>query len=165
MMMPAVAVVLMLAEAAVSATFRLERGLQLYKLRAEAIEQILDHMVGPNAKNLVSNFSRQMPISEMPGQTDKLTGFFMSDFDNRLFGSLNLQPPPIFELQPVSVGHGNRFRKVEKNVFPLIRRQANAATMARIKIESKSARPFFLRPMPGRAMNGSSVHSHPQYRK
>jgi hypothetical protein len=63
MMMPSVIVVVMVAVVGVSAAFGLEGGLHLYKIRSEAMEHILDHVVGPNAKNLVSNFSRQMPIS------------------------------------------------------------------------------------------------------
>ena len=60
---------------------------------------------------------------------------------------------PIFELQAISIGHRNRFRKVEKDIFALIRRQANAAAMTRIKIEGESACRLFLRPKPGGAMN------------
>jgi hypothetical protein len=155
----------MVPVAAISATFWLESRLHLHELRAEAVEHLLDHVVGPNAKDTVSNFRRQMPISEMPSKTGKLMGIFVSDFDNQLGSRPNLQPSPVFQLQAISIGHGNRFRKIEKNIFPLIRSQANAAPMARIKIESKGSRRFFLRPMPGRAMNGSSVHGHPQYRK
>jgi hypothetical protein len=155
----------MMAVTAVSATFRLERSLHLHEFCAEAIEHFFDHMVGPNAKNLVSNFSRQVAISEMPSKTDKLTGIVVSDFDNQLGSGANLQPPPVFQLQAISIGHSNRFRKVEKNIVSLIRSEDDAAAMARVEIESKSACRFFLRPMPGRAMNGSSVHGHPQYRK
>ena len=83
MMMPTVVMVVMVAVAAVSAAFGLEGGLHLHKIRSEAMEHILDHVVGPNAKNLVSNFSRQMPISQMPGKAHELIGIFMPDFDNR----------------------------------------------------------------------------------
>jgi hypothetical protein len=40
-------------------------------------------------------------------------------------------------LQAISISHCNRLRKVEKDVFALIRSQANATAMARIKIESQ----------------------------
>jgi hypothetical protein len=63
MMMPAVIKLAMVAMAAGRAALGLERRLYLYKIRPEAMEHILDHMVGPNAQNLVANFSRQMPIS------------------------------------------------------------------------------------------------------
>ena len=90
-MMPTVIMVaMMVAVAAVSAAFRLEGGMYLYKIRSEGEEHILDHMVGPNAKNLVSNFSRQMPISQMPSKAQKLSGKCMPDFDNKLRSGLNL---------------------------------------------------------------------------
>jgi hypothetical protein len=121
--------------AAVSAAFGLEGGLQLYKIRSEAAEHILDHVVRPNAKNLLLNFSRQMPIPEMPSKTHKLSRIFMPHFDNQLRSGLNLQPPPIFQLQAISIGHGNRFRKVEKDIFAFVRSQANTAAMTRVEIE------------------------------
>jgi hypothetical protein len=90
MIMPTLIMVVMVAVAAVSTAFGLEGGLHLYKLRSEAMEHIFDHMVGPNAKNLVSNFSRQMPISQVPSKAHKLMGIFMPDFDNKLRSGLNL---------------------------------------------------------------------------
>ena len=89
MMMPSVAVLVIVAMASVRAAFGLEGRLHLYKIRSEATEHILDHMVGPNPKNLVSNFSRQVPISQMPGKTHKLIGIFMSDFNDKLRSGLN----------------------------------------------------------------------------
>ena len=57
------------------------------------------------------------------------------------------------KLQPVSIVHRNRSWKIEKDIFALIRCQANAAAMARVKIESESGRRLFLRPMSSGAMN------------
>jgi len=151
--MLSVTMVVMVAVAAVSAAFGLEGNLHLCKICAEGLEHILDHMVRPNAKNLVSNFSRQMPISKMPSQAHKLFWIFMPDFHNRLRCGLNLEPPPIFKLQAVSIGHRDRFRKVEKDILALIRSQANAAAMARVKIESESPCRLLLRPQPGGPMN------------
>jgi hypothetical protein len=90
MIMPPVIMVVMVAVTAVSAAFGLEGGLHLYKIRSEAMEHILDHVVRANAKNLVSNFSRQMAIPKMPGKTHKLIGIFMPDFYNELRSGLNL---------------------------------------------------------------------------
>jgi hypothetical protein len=130
MLMPSVFMLAMVAVPAVSAAFGLERGLHLYKIRFEVMEHILDHMVGADAKNLVSNLS-----------------------PNKLSSGLNLQQPPIVKLQAISIGHRNCFRKVEKDIFALIGSQANAAAMARVKIEGESACCLVLRPMPGWAMN------------
>ena len=85
-MFPVTIVVMM---ATVCATLGLERRLHLYKIRSEAVEHLLDDMVRANAKNLVSNFSRQMPVSQMPRQAQKLIGIFVPDFDNKLRGGPN----------------------------------------------------------------------------
>jgi hypothetical protein len=160
MMMPIVVVVVRVAVVAIGAALRLEGGLHLHKICSETAEHLLNHMVGADAKNLFSNFRRQMAISQMPSKTHKLVGIFMPDFDN-VFGSrLDPEPPTILELQAVSVGHRNRFGKVEKDIFPLIRSETNAATMAPFKVESKSTRRLFLGPAPGGAMNGSTVDGH-----
>src|SRR5262245_20115671 len=153
MMMSTVIVVVMTAIAAVGTPFRLERGLQLQKLRSGAMEHLLDHMIGPNAKNPIANFSRQMPISQMPGEAHELVGIFMPDFDDEFRGSFDLQQPSVFKLQSISIDHGNRFRKIEKHILALIRRQANAAAMTSIEIEREGACRAFLRPMSGKAMN------------
>ena len=74
----------------VSTAFRLEGGLDLLKIRAQATEHIFYYMVGPNKKNMVTNFSRQMPITQVPCQAHQLDRIFVSDFDNILRGGLNL---------------------------------------------------------------------------
>ena len=103
-------------------------------------------MIGPDAKNLVSNLRRQMAVSQMPGKARKLIGILVPHFDEWLRSSLHLQPPAIFELQAISFAHRYRFRKVEKDIFSLIRRQANAAAMARVEIERECACCLLLRP-------------------
>jgi hypothetical protein len=163
MMMPTVAVFVVMA--AVRAAFGLKRGLHLHELRSKATEHIFDYVVRPNTKSVVSNFSRQVTVSQMPRKAHELMGIFVSDFHNQLGSSLNLQPPPVFQLQAIAIGHRNGLRKVKQDIFAMIRSQANTAAMARVEIESESACRFFLRPTPGRAMNGSIAHCHPQYRK
>ena len=152
-MVPAVAMIVIVAVVAISATLGLERGLHFTQLRTKAVEHMLDHMVGPNAENLVPNFSRQMPVSEVPSQAHKLVGISVPNFDNMLRSSLNHQPPPIFKLQTISISHRNRFREVEKDILAFVRSQANATAMARVKTESQSACGVSPRPVASGAMN------------
>ena len=70
--------------AAVRAAFGLKGGLHRNEICPEPMDHILDHMVGPNAENLAPNFSRHVPISQMPGKAHKLVGIFMPDFDDKL---------------------------------------------------------------------------------
>ena len=97
-MTPTLRIVVTVAVAAVSAAFGLERRLQLYKIRSVSVEYFLDHVIRPNEKNLISNFSRQMPIAQMPGEAYKLIGILMSDFNDRLRSRLDFQPSPIVQL-------------------------------------------------------------------
>ena len=110
-------------------------------------------MVGPNAKDLISNFSWQMSVSQMPGNTHQLIGIPVPDFHNKLRSGLNPQQPSIFELQGISIGHGHRFWKIEKDIFAGIRREANAAAMTCVEIERDNAGRLLLRPMPRGSMN------------
>jgi len=157
--------IVMMAVAAVSAAFGLKRSLYFNKISSEAAEHIFDHMVWPNAKNLVLNFRGQVSIPQMPGEARKLIGIFMSDFDDGLWSGVNLQPPPIVELQAISIRHRNGFRKVEQDIFALVSRHADATAMARVKIERQRASGLFLWPMSGRPMNTSAVYLHNQYMK
>jgi hypothetical protein len=161
MMMAILPMGAMVAMADISTAFGLERDLHPFKICSEAKEHILDHVIRPNAKNLVSNFSRQMPISQMPRKPRQLIGIFMSDFDNELRRSLNLKPSTIFKLQAVSISHGNCLGKVEQDIFTLIPSQANAASMARVKIQSERSCRVFRRPIPGESMNGRAMSRIP----
>jgi hypothetical protein len=138
----------------------LEGSLHLHKICSETVEHIFNHMVRADAKNLASNFRRQMSISEMPGKAHKLMGILMPDFDNMLPSRLNFEPPPVVELQAIPIGHCNRFREVEQDIFALIRSQTNTTAMPSIKVEGESASGIFLRPMPSCSMNGSTVDGH-----
>src|ERR1700758_1056595 len=101
-----------------------------------------------------------MTISKMPGKAHKLIGVFMSCLNDELSSGLNLQPPPILELQAISIGHRNRFREAEKDIFALIGGETNGSTMARVKVERESSGRFFLGRVPGSAMNRSGVDGH-----
>jgi hypothetical protein len=151
-------IIVMVALAAVRTALGLKGSAHVYEIRAEAVEHILDDMVGPNAKNLVLNFSGQMSISQMPCQAHALIGIFVSDFNEKFGSRLDLQPSSIIELQAVPILHCHRFRKIEEDLFALVSRHPDATAMARLRVERQSVDRFFFRPMPGEAMDASTVH-------
>jgi len=144
--------------AVVSAALGLEGRPQLHEIRSEAVEHRLDHMVGPDAQKLVSNFGRQMPVAQMPGKVHELIRMFMPDLHDELRSRLDLEQPSIFKLQGVAIGHCDRLRKIEKDILALIRSEANAEAVARLEIESDGAGRFFLGPISGRVMNRRVMH-------
>jgi hypothetical protein len=149
---------MLVAVSRVGASFWLKGRLHSYKTGSEALQQVFDYVVGSNAKSVASNLRRQVPIAKMPGQTHELIGIDMPDFDNDLRGGLDLEPPSVLELQAISVGHRNRFREIEKNIFTLIPSQTNAPAMTRVEIEGETTCSLFFRPVPGRSMSGSTIN-------
>jgi len=150
----------MVAMAAIGAPLGLERGLDPREVGAKFAEHVLDHVIGPNAKDLVADFSRQMSVAEMPGKARKLVRIVMPDLDDELGRRPHLEPSAVGELQPIAIRHGDSPGKVEQHVVAPIRREANAATMARIKIERQNTRGFIAWPVPGGAVNGGVLHCH-----
>jgi hypothetical protein len=144
----------------VRAAFGLERSLDLSENCAEPGKHLFDHMVRPDTEGFLSNLRRQMTISEMPCKARKLAVIFVRDLDHRFCGRLNREPPSIIKLHTIPVRHGDRFREIEKEILSLIRREPNSASVPGIEIERNSACGIFLRPMPGRAMDGSGVYRH-----
>lgn len=159
-MMMIAAMMFVMVAVTVSTTFGLEGGLDVLKVRPQATQHIFYYVIGPDKKNMISNLGRQVTIAQVPCQAHQLNWIFVSDFDNILHSCVNLQPSPIVELQPVPFGHCDRFWKIKKNIVPLIPDQPEASAMTLVKIEGKRARCLSLRPMPGREINGSTMHRH-----
>src|SRR5262245_47448645 len=99
-----------------------------------------------------------MSISKMPGYAHALIGIFVFDFYEKFGSRLDLQPSSIIELQAISIRHGNRFRKIEQDLFALVSRHPDATAMARVSVERQGVERFFLWPMPGGPMDVSAVH-------
>ena len=148
-----VIMIVMVVMIAVCPAIGLERSIDLPENGAEAVKHILDHMVRTDTKGVVSNVGRQMPIAEMPCKAHKLARIFVRYLDNRFRGRLNHEPPPILKLHTIPISHGDRLRKIEKDILSLIHRKPNPASVPGIEIECDSACGIFLRPMPCRTMS------------
>jgi hypothetical protein len=68
----------------VSAAFGLESCLDSSKIYSETAEHVFDHVVRPNKKHLFSNLSRQVSITQVPGQAHQLNRICVSYFDSIL---------------------------------------------------------------------------------
>jgi hypothetical protein len=139
--------------AAVGAAFGLKRSPHFHEICSEAFEHGFDHMVGSDAKNGIADLSRQMPVPQMPGKTRQLPGVSMPDLYNRLCCRTYSEPPPIFQLQSVSIGHGNGLRQIEEDLFALIRHQTDTPAVTLSEVESDGFRGLVLWPAPRGLMN------------
>jgi hypothetical protein len=159
-MMVPIVMVMIVALTAVSATFWLKGHPHLHQRCSKALQHMLNHVVGPYAKNRLLDLGRQMPIPQMPGKAHQLTWIVVPDFNGELQRSLDLQPSPIVQLQTIAVRHRNRRWQIEKDFFALVRSHANPPTMAGVEVESQSPCRRCVRPTACRTMNGSSVQGH-----
>src|ERR1700758_4178360 len=91
MLAPLVAMIMV----AVSAALRLKTGLHVCKIRSEAVKHILNHMIGPNTKNVVSDFCWQMTVSEMPRDAHEALEIPMPDLHKRFSSRFDLHPPAV----------------------------------------------------------------------
>jgi hypothetical protein len=139
--------------ATVGAAFWLKRSSHFHEIRSEAFEHGFDHMVRSDAKNRVTDLRRQMPVPHMPGKTHQLPGVSMRDLYNRFRCRLYFEPSPVFQLQPVTVRHGNGLGQIEEHLFALIRHQTGTPAVTLFEIESDGSRGLVLWPAPRAAMN------------
>ena len=152
MMMLALIMLVVMIMVAVSAAFGLKTGLHVFKIRSKAVKHILNHMIGPNTKNVVSDFCWQMTVSEMPRDAHQALEIPMPDLHKRFSSRPDLQPPAVIELEAIALVHCNRLGQIEKHILALVCAQSNAAAVASIKIKRDCAQCFFLWPMPGPTM-------------
>jgi hypothetical protein len=139
MMMLCRIMIVVMAMVPVRAALRLKTGLHLCKIRSKAPKHVLDHVIGPNTKNVISHFCRQMTVSKVPRDAHEPLKIPMPDLHNRFSSCFDLQPPAVTELEAISILHRNRLGKIEKHIFAVICAQPNAAAMASVKIKRECA--------------------------
>jgi hypothetical protein len=145
---------------AVGTALGLKRSAYRHETRSEAFEHGFDHMVRSDTKNRIADLRRQMPVPQMPGKTGQLPGVSMPDLYNRLGCRQYFEPSPVFQLQPVSVGHGDCLGQIEEHLFALIRRQPDTSAVTLFEIESESSSNLLCRPASAGSMNGGASKHH-----
>jgi hypothetical protein len=110
-------------------------------------------VVGANTKGRAIDLRRQMSVPQMPGKTGKLLGISMADLYHWLRCRLDFEPSAVMQPQPVSIGHGNRLRQIEKDLFALIRYQPNTSAVTLFEEKCDGSRSLMLWPAPAGPMN------------
>jgi len=146
------------ASTAVGATLGLERRPKVPQLSTETTEHVLDHVVGPETEHALADLRRQMPVSQVPGETRQLVRILVADLDDGLRGCLDPEPSPVVEPEPVTVGHGDGLGKLEQDGLAIVRGEAYAAAVAGIELEGERPRGLLEWPVAGAAVNEGAVH-------
>src|ERR1700751_2544025 len=86
----------------VSAALRLKTGLHVCEIRSKAVKHILNHMIWPNTKNVVSDFCWQMTVSEMPRDAHEARETPIPPPPKRSSSGSAPQPPAVIELEAIA---------------------------------------------------------------
>src|SRR5262249_39123258 len=146
------------AVTAIGAALGLKGPLEHSEIGSEVPQHGLDDVIRPDAKNLVSNLRRQVPVSEVPGDTEELIGIPMSHLDDELGRRLDPEPPPVLELEALAVGHRHCLRKIDQDLLAVVGHQSNATAMPRVEGKRERASGQLSRPVPGGSVNEGAVH-------
>ena len=157
-MMMVVMMMVVIVHGVVCAAFGLESCVDFLERGSETLQHFLNYVIWPNAEHVPANLGRQVAISKVPSKAHQLVVVFVTDFHQQLACCGDPKPGSVIELEPVAVGHGDRFWQIKQDVFSLVRGKADASSMTRVEIERERACRSFLRPMSGRAMNRSVMH-------
>lgn len=108
--------------AAVRSAFGLKGRFNLQQVGSKATEHVLDHVIGPDKKEILSNLRRKVAISQMPGEPCQLMAIRVPDLDKWFGSGSDHDPTAVIELQPIAISHCDCFGKVEKNLPSVVRR-------------------------------------------
>jgi hypothetical protein len=98
----------------IGADFWIERRLQIDNLASEPRHHFCNHMVGANAQSLAGDLHGQMPIAEMPGNTQKVRGTGGRDFEQRLSGGADPKVAAALQFETVTLSQKVRRGKSSK---------------------------------------------------
>ena len=108
--------------AAIGSAFGLKGRFNLQEFGSKATEHVLDHVIGPDEKRILSNLRRKMAISEMPSEAHELTAIHVPDLDKWFGSGSDPEPVAVIKLQPIAISHCDCLGEVEKNILSVVRR-------------------------------------------
>jgi hypothetical protein len=100
--------------AGIGAAFGIERRLDLDDARAKPLHHRLDDVIAPDPQAFWHDLRRQMPIAEMPGDSDQMQGIGAPDLDQRLGRGNHLDQPSVFQHQRIAAAQGDRVFEVKQ---------------------------------------------------
>ena len=86
--------------------------------RAQLAQHRLQHMVAPDQQAVRLDLAGRVAVADMPGEAREVA----RDDENRLFGRRDLDQPAIVKNETIARVHADRFRQIEQERRPAIRR-------------------------------------------
>ena len=118
----------------ISPRFGIEWRLDIVDMPAQPLDHVRDDMVGADAYPVAEQLDRQVPVAEVPGDTDEFAFVVGMNFEQR-FRFRGYADDAGFGRKSVAVAKTHGLRKVEKDVRAGLGPQSDPAAMATIKID------------------------------
>lgn len=124
----------------IGAAQRYERPVHFRHRRAESFQHLPDDVVAQNPNAVLADFRRQMTVSDVPGQFDKVLGSVSLNVEDVLRRSLNPDPAAVVKNEPVAVAQHDRFRQVDQRPAAVAQVEDAAPHVPRIMLEHDHSR-------------------------
>ena len=110
----------------IDAAFRIERRLDGERAPAECLGHRLDHRIAANAQPLADDLHRQLPMTEMPGDSRHMGQIIAANLGQRLGRRHHFDQPAVVQHQGIAAAQRQLLLKVEQ------KRQAAGAGQRRV---------------------------------
>lgn len=122
--------------AAKSAAFGIEGRIDRGSATAQSLDHVCNYMVVAYAQTITEKLSRQMTVTEMPGNPYEDSQLGCSYLDESLGRRPYQNDPAIVQDKPVTIAQCECTWKVEQERQAGLRSHCNPAPMARVEIEN-----------------------------
>ena len=153
-------VMMMAAAARVGAGLGIERGIDLVDMTAEALDHLLDHMIGADTDAVTQQLHGQMAVAEVPGDPHQFPVVVRMDFQQGFRPSADSYDAT-FDRQAVAVPQADGLRQVDQQVGILFGVQHYAPAMPMVEVDQHAVDLGGRIPRPGR----QNLMRAPQNRK
>jgi hypothetical protein len=127
--------VVMTSTRSVSTRLRIERRFDGFDVAAEALDHVLNHMIGPDANAVTQQLHRQMAITEMPRDSHEFAIVMGVNFKQRLRACTDPNDRAVLQQQPIAVAQAQRLGEVDQQVMPGLRCQNDPAAVTAIEVD------------------------------
>jgi hypothetical protein len=156
---------MMVGRAGIGAEFRVEGSIEPGDTAAEAGYHIGDDVIRSNAQPLPGDLKWQVPVAEVPSDSQQVRPIDRLDFEKRLRRRANAEISAGIELKPVAVDEVMRPRQIEKKGLSRIGGEADAAAMPVDVSEGHRTERGVFRPIAPAVDREGSPHRPRQYKK
>jgi hypothetical protein len=128
-----VLVIVVPVSAAISPGFRLEGRLHRFNRGAQALQHVLEHMVGGNSQEAVADLDRNMPVAEMVGRPDEVLSGFACDVQHAFGLGHDFDHPTVTGNGKVPAAENLSARQHEADFLSRYEPCAQPALLARVE--------------------------------